>query len=170
MLLAVVTCLNLTRLDNYAVDSAASLTQVLRVVMTRHRLVRSQAAILLGEVTRRYAGSKRRVAGTSHPEAGAVGLGWVETVPLVPPCVGAATAHALGPPPPAERWADWWLEVQQGANGVPVHLSAGPSPHAPKLMTSRVSQREIETSFSSAESDLDRRTGSCPGPDNRPFP
>jgi hypothetical protein len=41
--------------------------------MTRHRVVRSQAATLVGEVARRYAAGQRSAPDTSHPEAGAVG-------------------------------------------------------------------------------------------------
>jgi hypothetical protein len=104
--------------------------------MTRHRLVRCQAAALFSEASRWHDVSQFNEADTCPADAAAEAPGWAEPVDLTPPYGGGI--HCRG------RWLDWWLEVEQGANGVLAHLSAVPSPNAFRPLSSRLSRLALE--------------------------
>ena len=106
-------------------------------VMTRHRLFRCQASALFSEVSRRHAGGQTSVAVNGHADAGAVAP-WLGR--RSSPCSAMRWRVLL----PGGGWLDWWLEVEQGANGVLAHLSAVPSPHALRLLKSRLSWFALE--------------------------
>jgi hypothetical protein len=128
--------------------------------MTRHRLVRCQAAALFTEVSRRHAGGRRGEADTISDEA-----------QIMAPWLGRSSR----PRPalrwrlrlPGGRWLDWWLEVEQGANGVLAHLSADLSPPASRLLPSRLSKLALEAWTAHELAALGRRAesaGSGPAP------
>ena len=106
--------------------------------MTRHRLVRGQAAALFTEVSRRHVRGRADGPGTRPDQA----------AEAVPPWLGRSSS----PHPvlcwrlrlPGGRWLDWWLEVEQGANGVLAHLSALPSSHPSGRPPSRLSRLALE--------------------------
>jgi hypothetical protein len=106
--------------------------------MTRHRLVRCQAAALFTEA------SRRRVGGTP----GATNSSSAEATAATPPWLGRSSSQHPAVrwrlQLPGGRWLDWWLEVEQGANGVLAHLSALPSWHPSRRLPSRLSRLALE--------------------------
>ena len=105
--------------------------------MTRHRLVRCQAAVLFTEVSRRHAGGQSSEANGDPPES-AVTAPWLGCSSHRRPAVRWQLRLPRG------RWLDCWLEVEQGANGVIAHLSAVPSPHAFSPLPPRLCQLALE--------------------------
>jgi hypothetical protein len=105
--------------------------------MTRHRLVRCQATALFTEVSRRHATDQPGEADTGPAEAAAVAP-WLGRSSHPRPAVRWRLQM------PGGGWLDWWLEVEQGANGVLAHLSAIPSPPASRPLTSRLSRLALE--------------------------
>jgi hypothetical protein len=106
--------------------------------MTRHRLVRCQAAALLTEVSRRHVGGKARVMRTNPVDAAGATPPWLGRSNSQHPAVQWRLRL------PGGRWLDWWLEVEQGANGVLAHLSALPSWHPSSVLPSRLSRLALE--------------------------
>ena len=104
--------------------------------MTRHRLVRCQAAALFTEASRRHAGGQPGEVRTGPSEAGSLAP-WLGRS-------GHLQAMRWRLRMPGGRWLDWWLEVEDGANGVLAHLSAVPSPHPFRLLPSRLSRLALE--------------------------
>ena len=104
--------------------------------MTRHRLVRCQAAALFTEVSRRHGDG--RGAADAISDGAQAGAPWLGRTSRPHPAL--RWRHRL----PGGRWLDWWLEVEQGANGVLAHLSADLSPPASRLLPSRLSKLALE--------------------------
>lgn len=101
--------------------------------MTRHRLVRCQADALFTEVSRRH-GDGRRGAADTIPEGAEAAAPWLGRSSRPHPALRWRLRL------PGGHWLDWWLEVEQGANGVLAHLSADLSPPASGLLPTRISK------------------------------
>jgi hypothetical protein len=100
--------------------------------MTRHRLVRCRAADLLSETDRRHPSAATHADGTG---------------PL--PRLGALARDQRPTRHWQEHYADgwtvgWWLEIEQGANGVLAHLSAAASPEPRHSVPARLSGLVLE--------------------------
>ena len=106
-------------------------------IITRHRLVRCQAIVLFTEVSRRHAGGQPSEANGDTAEAG-VAAPWLGYSSHPHPAVGWQLRLPRG------RWLDWWLEVEQGANGVIAHLSAVPSQRAFSPLPPRLCRLALE--------------------------
>ena len=106
--------------------------------MTRHRLVRCQAAALFTEASRRHVGGKAGITRTSPADAAGATPPWLGRSNSQHPAVRWRLRL------PGGRWLDWWLEVEQGANGVLAHLSAVPSSHPSRLLQFRLSRLALE--------------------------
>jgi hypothetical protein len=106
--------------------------------MTRHRLVRCQAAALFTEASRRHIRGQPGMADTGPAEAAGAVSPWLGRSSSARPVVCWRLRL------PGGRWLDWWLEVEQGANGVLAHLSALPSSHLSRLLRFRLSRLALE--------------------------
>ena len=127
--------------------------------MTRHRLVRCQAAALLTEASLRHADDEPGKAATGATETGAPWLGR---------CGQSCPAVRWRVQLPGGRWLDWWLEVEQGANGVLAHLSAVLSPRGFGILPSPLSRLALEAWTAHKLASLSRGAESAGGLTTRP--
>jgi hypothetical protein len=113
--------------------------------MTRHRLVRCQAATLLSQVSRRHTGGhvESVLLGTVQPGSE------LDPSPVkVTPWLGGSrlprTVTRWRQRLPGNRWLDCWLEIEQGANGVLAHLTVAPTSDTTWPLSSRLSRIAVE--------------------------